>query len=103
MSTLVGESLCLGIEHRWEETYYGYRCIECGELVPFGSEPWIDASNEAEPDSDVDHCPECDTPGIWYEDLPVDGLVIAHCEGCGGWEDSYIDLYGCMSVPWGFV
>lgn len=56
-----------------------------------------------EPQPEEWRCPECDAPGIWYEDLPADGLVIAHCEGCGGWEDSYIDLYGCMSVPWGFA
>jgi hypothetical protein len=40
------EPLCLGIEHRWEETYYGYKCIECGEFIPFGSEPWIDTRTD---------------------------------------------------------
>lgn len=26
--------------HQWEETYYGWKCLKCGDFVPFGCEPW---------------------------------------------------------------
>lgn len=35
------EPLCLGIDHVWLETYYGYECQECGLFIPFGCEPWL--------------------------------------------------------------
>lgn len=26
--------------HDWVEEYYGYRCVNCGEFIPYGCEPW---------------------------------------------------------------
>lgn len=39
---------CLGVPHEWREEYYGYRCIDCDLFIPYGCEPWIDASEDSE-------------------------------------------------------
>lgn len=47
--------------HDWQEEYYGYRCLNCKDFIPFGCEPWMDY----EPD-ESDFCPHC---GKEYEDF----------------------------------
>lgn len=49
-------------------------------------------------------CPECGSFNFSVEDLPEDYCVNEECFDCG-YENSngYEDMYGCMSVPWGFL
>lgn len=37
---------CLGFDHQWKETYYGYECEHCHEFIPFGCEPWVEDDDE---------------------------------------------------------
>lgn len=43
----MSESICSAEKHQWQETYYGYKCTECGTFVPFGSEPWVNIEDDA--------------------------------------------------------
>jgi predicted RNA-binding Zn-ribbon protein involved in translation (DUF1610 family) len=62
----------------------------------------------SEPDANLltyDDCPECGVENkLRCEDRPEDYEVVYTCETCG-WtgDDSYLDLYGPMSVPWGGI
>lgn len=35
------QEICNLTHHEWEKTYYGYKCLNCGEFIPYGCEPWI--------------------------------------------------------------
>ena len=48
---------------QFDEEYYGYRCPKCRMFIPYGCEPWVEAS---EPDDDYD----------WEISRPV-------CQDCG--------------------
>lgn len=52
----------------------------------------------------VTECGECGSERCEATDKPSEYVVEYHCPDCG-WEgsDCYSDLYGCMSVPWGFL
>lgn len=61
--------------------------------------------DEANPKSDdLSECGECGAMACKVTDLPGEYRVEYSCSACGheGW-DCYSDLYGCMSVPWGFL
>jgi len=34
------EEVCAFTQHVWEEGYYGWTCRVCGQLIPYGCEPW---------------------------------------------------------------
>ena len=36
----MAEKYCMFLDHKWVETYYGYRCENCDEFIPYGCEPW---------------------------------------------------------------
>jgi hypothetical protein len=46
---------CAAGDHQWREEYYGYKCINCEEFIPFGCEPWA-------PDEAVEQGFAADTP-----------------------------------------
>jgi ribosomal protein S27AE len=47
-------------------------------------------------------CPECGSDHYKITDDPVNHIVSYDCPDCGyEGQDSYEDLYGSMSVPWG--
>lgn len=51
----------------------------------------------------MEECPQCGQ-SLRIVDLPAEHLVRYECQNCGYEEhDGYEDLYGCMSVPWGFL
>jgi len=52
--------------------------------------------------SEFGECPECGAMAcrVWSEDYQV-FYECSECEHEGS--DSFADLYGCMSVPWGFL
>ena len=45
---------CDPFKHRYTEEYYGYRCVHCGEFIPFGCEPWIDDDDTGPEDRGVE-------------------------------------------------
>lgn len=57
-----------------------------------------------ESEYELDFCPECAKQFLRYEDRPDIYEVVCICGKCG-YEDSvgYEDVYGPMSVPWGFL
>ena len=51
-----------------------------------------------------EQCPECGSTDYFIEDRPKDYEVYSCCKTCGyEYYDCYSDLYGVMSVPWGFL
>jgi predicted RNA-binding Zn-ribbon protein involved in translation (DUF1610 family) len=54
--------------------------------------------------AETSECPECGAMACRITDDSRNGTVEYDCSACGyeGW-DSYLDLYGCMSVPWGYL
>ncbi len=49
-------------------------------------------------------CPECCGKRFEIKDNPENYSVEYYCPDCGfEGHDFYEDLYGCMSVPWGFM
>jgi transposase-like protein len=49
-------------------------------------------------------CPECGSDLCVVTNDPVAHMVEYDCFDCGyAGHDYYEDLYGCMSVPWGFL
>ena len=52
----------------------------------------------------IDICPECGKENFEITDIPERYVVEYNCPDCGfEGHDFYEDLYGCMSVPWGFM
>ena len=52
----------------------------------------------------IDICPECGGEHFEITDIPERYVVEYNCPDCGfEGHDFYEDLYGCMSVPWGFM
>ena len=50
--------LCLMTHHDWVEEYYGYRCSQCHEFIPYGCEPWA-------PVDEYDYDTEADYDETW--------------------------------------
>jgi DNA-directed RNA polymerase subunit M/transcription elongation factor TFIIS len=49
-------------------------------------------------------CGECGAMTLTEIDNPENYTVTSSCSNCGHEvEDSYADLYGAISVPWGFA
>lgn len=46
--------LCQMTHHDWVEEYYGYRCTQCGEFIPYGCEPWMPDEDERYPQREYD-------------------------------------------------
>ncbi len=34
----------------WKDSYYGYQCIICGLLIPYGCEPWAHYEDDSDDD-----------------------------------------------------
>lgn len=51
-------NLCERTGHRWQEEYYGYKCENCGDFIPYGCEPWMPLDDlydeDGEPDFTLD-------------------------------------------------
>lgn len=49
-------------------------------------------------------CPNCGSEACVYTDKPQEYIIEWDCPDCREeGHDGYEDLYGCMSVPWGFL
>lgn len=46
----IAERFCNEFHHQWKEEYYGYRCGECGQFIPFGCEPWLNEPDDYDDD-----------------------------------------------------
>jgi hypothetical protein len=46
--------ICEATHHEWKEEYYGYKCENCGEFIPYGSEPWEPDEEEGYRGPDID-------------------------------------------------
>lgn len=46
-------TVCNMTHHEWTETYYGYRCDNCGRFFPFGCEPWAPIDDDEDDDADA--------------------------------------------------
>ena len=57
------QQLCEMTGHKWQETYYGLKCEQCGLFIPDGCEPWTPLDDDGEPDFTLD---ELD----WQETYP---------------------------------
>jgi transcription elongation factor Elf1 len=52
----------------------------------------------------TDYCPECGEKSLVCTNDPANYQVLNSCSACGyEGKDYYEDLYGCMSVPWGYL
>ncbi len=52
------QSPCNFDEHQYIEEYYGYRCTICGDLVPYGCEPWVYLTDEEEQQIGEEYFPD---------------------------------------------
>lgn len=34
------QEFCDPLSHEWYEGYYGWRCKNCQDFIPYGCEPW---------------------------------------------------------------
>jgi len=49
------QELCNMFTHRWKDEYYGYRCENCGDFIPYGCDPWMPFDDDdGEPDFTLD-------------------------------------------------
>ena len=48
------QEICEMIGHKWEETYYGIRCMNCGLFYPDGCEPWMPYEDDPEEEDYTD-------------------------------------------------
>ena len=56
MSASLKQNDCqsLGANHNYTEEYYGYRCIDCDQFIPYGCEPWLPDDDEVTIYGDTD-------------------------------------------------
>lgn len=53
------KQICDLTHHEWADEYYGLKCENCGEFIPYGCEPWIPFEDDDEPEERWADCETC--------------------------------------------
>lgn len=71
-------------KHRWEEGYYGHRCLLCGTFYAHGQAPWEDWSDFADADLTSGYDDWDDGADFDFDDCGMDGN--GYCSKAGSEE-----------------